>query len=209
MPHHFANGILLLFLFLFGLATPYRKFVLVLFLSLVCLNIYKYVYLCKFQCYREFYKPISSIIPRIKPGDIINTAIPDEITLFETPSIGRVVLSDFYMHTAVAVEYQGEVWMLHAYPDSIYNSVIKPTIKYLFKVNRWNVYMEPLPQFLNREKGYGSIFRVAHTNKNISFQQPIIDTLKKQFDSRTFPQTLHYTILFTTHLEFSPNKENP
>jgi hypothetical protein len=95
------------------------------------------------------------------------------------------------MHTAVAVEYQGEVWMLHAYPDSIYNSVIKPTIKYLFKVNRWNVYMEPLPQFLNREKGYGSIFRVAHTNKNISFQQPIIDTLKKQFDSRTFPQTLH------------------
>ena len=191
MPYHFSNGILLLCLFLFGLATPYRRFVLFLFLSLVCLNIYKYVYLCKYQCYREFYKPISSIIGRIKPGDIISTTIPDQITLFETPSIARVVLSDFYAHTTIAIEYQGEVWMLHAYPDSIYKSITLPINKYLFKVSRWNVYMEPLLQFLNREKSNGSILRIVHTNKNISFHNQVIDTLKEQFDSRTFHYTIH------------------
>jgi site-specific recombinase XerC len=51
--------------------------------------------------------------------------------------------------------------------------------------------MEPLAQFLEYQKDNSSIFRVIHTNKTISYKQDAIDTLKKQFKSRTFPYTMH------------------
>ena len=195
----FANATDILFtgsLLLLGLASPYKNFLVWLFCCVLFLSIYKYVLISRYQCYREYYRPISSIVSSIKSGDLISTYSPSYSTTISGLSLARVVVSDSYLHNLVAVEYQNNIWVVNALSEDYYDTASKAAsyranLKYLFGYDRWHLFMLPIEDFLRIETDYGSILRVCHTNSPITFRQSDIDELERRIRRRTFTQSLH------------------
>jgi hypothetical protein len=140
---------------------------------------------------------VSSIVSSIKSGDLIGTYSPPDTSILSGLSVARAVVSETYLHTFVAVEYQNSIWILNALPEQYYSDTVSKAssygvnIKYLFGYDRWHLYMLPIEDFLRIEKDYSSILRVCHTNNPITFRQSDIDELERRIRTRTFTQTLH------------------